>query len=273
MYYLSAAAMFRQENSWLSEWIQYHTAVGIEHFWLFSHEDDPTVSDKILTPYVESGIVETIHIASHDTLCRISQSDIQVYVLKEAIRLALGKTYWLALIDIDEFLLPRQDDNLRTVMQEYEDFSSLIVNWRIFGSNGFIKRPSTQINHLLRRAKDKYWFNKYVKSLVRPETIDLNLMTKYANISLPHMFVPKTGKIVNEQFEHIPTAEFRQNFIGEKLVINHYALRSFQDFWEVKVPRGRFYNIEICPQKYWDNYDRNEIFDDEISRRFGYSIQ
>ncbi len=30
MYYLSMAAMFRQENRWLKEWLDYHIARGVE---------------------------------------------------------------------------------------------------------------------------------------------------------------------------------------------------------------------------------------------------
>jgi hypothetical protein len=272
MYYLSIAAMFKHENSWLEEWIQYHIGVGVEHFWLFNHDDNPIVSNRILKPYIENKIIEMISIAEHDELRQIVQADIQTFVLKEAIQQALKKTYWLALIDLDEFLLPRQKDDLRFVLQEYEEFSSLVVNWRIFGSSGFIKRPPTQINHLFQRAKKENWFNKYVKSIVRPETINLDLIAKYANISLPHMFIPHIGNPVNEQFEPITNIGFRQNFHDEKLVINHYALRSFQDFWEVKVLRGRFYDLQFCTQKYWDNYNRNEIFDDEISNRFGHFV-
>jgi len=118
MYYLSIAAIFQQENSWLDEWIRYHAGVGAEHFWLFNHDENPTVSSRILKPYTESNLVEEISVSGHSVLGGVPQRDMQTYVIKEALRLASGKTYWLALIDLDEFLLPRREDDLRTVFWE-----------------------------------------------------------------------------------------------------------------------------------------------------------
>lgn len=41
-----------------------------------------------------------------------------------------NKTRWLALIDIDELLVPRQYDNLTDVLKEFEDQVAIGINWR-----------------------------------------------------------------------------------------------------------------------------------------------
>jgi hypothetical protein len=64
MNYLSALAIFRQEDPWLNEWLNYHIHVGIEHFYLLNHDidagDPGCKSDAILKPYVEKGLVTNI---------------------------------------------------------------------------------------------------------------------------------------------------------------------------------------------------------------------
>ncbi len=68
MKYLSIGAIFEQENSWLDEWIHYHMGIGVERFYLYNHDLDPKVSDRILLPYVSMGIVDNIHVREHETL-------------------------------------------------------------------------------------------------------------------------------------------------------------------------------------------------------------
>lgn len=274
MYYLSIAAIFENENSWLDEWINYHVAVGVEHFRLYNHDRDTAVSDRILRPYVDQGIVENIHVYDHLTLREQSKPLMQPSAMKNAVERSCGKTRWLALIDLDEFILPRNCDDLRTLLAEYEDCSGLAVHWQQFGTSGHVKRPSTQINHLLHRAETNHWTSRQFKCIVKPDSIDVEgILHEKTRKFTPHIYPIHTGKIVNEQHREIQYDAILQPFTGEKVVINHYILRSFQDYWEVKVPRGRFNGMDDFPEHYWRDNDMNNVFDDEISRRFGRKVE
>jgi hypothetical protein len=90
---------------------------------------------------------------------------------------------------------------------------------------------------------------------------------------VPHIYPICSGYIVNELHEEIQYDEILQPFTGKDIVINHYILRSFQDFWEVKVPRGRFNGMHDFPNHYWTENDLNDVFDDEISKRFGHFVK
>lgn len=250
------------ENSWLEEWVLYHLSIGVEHIVLYNDDEETQVSDRILKPYVERGIVENIHVPGlfgqvirEDAYCR--QND----AYRDMIKNAVGQTHWLAILDLDEFVLPRQHDDVRELLDEFEEHSGLGINWSIYGANGYLKRPPTQINHLVRRAETSWSPNRFIKSIVRPGRVEMD------QAHHTHFFPMRKGETVNEN--HEPVTWISHDISTEKIRINHYVIRSWQDFWEVKTKRPRFGDNPPCDESYYDFHDRNEVFDDEISRRFG----
>jgi len=265
MHYLSIGAMFRMENSWLDEWIQYHRALGVEHFYLFNHDEDSRVSDRILKPYIEQGLVDNIHVRDLLSVRETAQRGQMNAIYHEIIKAAQHHTQWLALIDLDEFIFPRQKDDLRELLVDYEEHAGLAVNWQMFGTSGYVKRPPTQINHLLYRAETKWKSNHYFKSIIKPDLVVLE------SIYDVHHFPCRTGETVNES--HKPVTGLRCDISVNTIQLNHYVLRSWQDFWEVKAVRPRYNGAGPCNEEYFESHDRNEVFDDEISRRFGHVIE
>lgn len=263
MDYLSIGAVFRMENSWLVEWLEYHRFVGVERFYLYCDEADSRVSDKILKPYVDSGLVALRWVREMDDIDQSPHAWRQPDVYREIIREATGKTEWIAMIDLDEFLLPRQCDDMRELLESYEAYSGLAVHWCIFGTSGFVRRPPTQINHLLHRGESRWARNRFVKSIVRPDRI------KIGQIDNTHCFPVTSGKIVNERRQ--PVSDMvSENMTTDTVRLNHYILRSWQDYWEVKAGRSRSLRAGPCDESFFQKNDRNEVPDTEISERFGH---
>jgi len=265
MYYLSIAAIFREENSWLDEWILYHHALGVEHFVLYNDDPDTHVSDRILKPYVDQGVVENIHIRERSATIKDDIGSRQHDTYRDAIRNLAGQTHWLAIIDIDEFILPRCRNDIRETLEEYEEHNGLAINWAIYGSSGHVTRPPTQINHFRHRSKTNWEPNQFVKSIVKPDRVLLNEPHHV------HYFPTRDGATVNEN--HEPVTGMTHAISTEKIRINNYDVRSWQEFWENKVRRHRLCNVAACDGDYFERHDRNEIFDGEISRRFGHIIR
>jgi hypothetical protein len=264
MHYLSVAAIFRSENSWLDEWIQYHLSVGVEGFYLVCHDRDTHVADRILQPYIERGLVDLQYVRDMTDLDQSPTAWVQLEVYKRIIRHVTGKTRWVAMIDLDEFLLPRLCDDVRQFLEDYEEEGAIAVNWQIFGTSGHIKRPPTQIKHLLYRADTNWDRNRFVKSIVRPDRV---VSEKIPDV---HWFPIKDGNTVNEKREIVPS--MWHEIATEKIRLNHYLIRSWQDFWEVKCQRARSVRAVRCDEQYFDFHNRNDVYDDEISRRFGHVI-
>jgi len=265
MYYLSIGAIFREENSWLDEWIMYHHALGVEHFILYNDDPDTRVSDRILKPYVDRGLVENIHIRECSEAVRDGLVVHQTNAYREMIRDSIGQTHWLAIIDLDEFILPRQRDDIRETLEEYEANNGLAINWAIYGSSGKVTRPPNHIGHFLYRSQTNWESNQYVKSIIKPARVLLD------RPNYVHFFPTKDGNTVNEN--HEPVTWQSHAISTEKIRLNHYVIRSWQDFWEVKAKRPRLNNVPPCDAAYFEYHDQNEVFDDEIFRRFGHSIR
>jgi hypothetical protein len=265
MNYLTMGAVFRNENSWLEEWVRYHHALVVEHFVLYNDDIDTHVSDRILKPYIDQGFVENIHVRKCPHLIRKDGRLHQDNAYREMIGNVIGTTQWLAIVDLDELILPRQCDDIRKTLEEFEEHNGLAINWSMFGTSGYIKRPPTQINHLLHRSETNWASNHYVKSIVKPDRVLLEAQR------FTHFLPTRDGVTVNEN--HEPVTGMRHGNSMEKIRINHYVVRSWQDFWEVKTRRPRLGPVPPCDAAYFEQHDRNEVFDDEISRRFGKTIQ
>ena len=255
MHYLSIGAIFRQENCWLKEWLDYHLAVGVEHFYLYNNDLDTTESDEILRPYVECGLVDNIPYPG-----QVRQHD----AWKDAMVQWKDATEWIAMIDLDEFILPRQCDDLKTLLANYEQYSGLVVSWSVFGSGGWLEPPPDQINHFLFRAENSFSENRHVKSIVKPQCV------VPGGKGDPHHFAFHAGHAVDENY-HTVDSPFNEH--TDTLVrINHYAVRSKSDCFNVKLPKGRADTAGDRIQNYWGIHNRDEVFDDEISRRFGHIV-
>ena len=87
-----------QQDRYLAEWIEYHLCAGVEHFFLYNHHSATDDHERILRPYIDAGLV-TLDQAICDVHC-------QVPTYEQCIADHGDATRWLALIDIDEFIIP-----------------------------------------------------------------------------------------------------------------------------------------------------------------------
>src|SRR3990167_8100270 len=111
-YQLCIGAMFRTEARWMKEWIEYHRIIGVEHFYLYSN-DSADIFEEALAPYIEQGIVDLVSWKRGEVQVIVSADQPDWYVYQGAayadcVKRALHKTKWLAIIDLDEFIVPEQ---------------------------------------------------------------------------------------------------------------------------------------------------------------------
>src|SRR6266851_6608967 len=97
MFNLSIGAIYRNESSYLKEWIEYHLFMGIDYFWLYDNNDSGEEKQKSLDIISEYKNIEIID-WSHE------QTSPQITAYRHIVDYTKNKTKWLALIDIDEFI-------------------------------------------------------------------------------------------------------------------------------------------------------------------------
>ena len=98
-YYLAACTIFREEDRFLREWIEFHLCNGFEHFFLFvDRQPNLTCTELVLRPYIDSGFV-TLDFG-------IPVPDPQIPTYDACIQRYGERAHWIAFIDVDEFLFP-----------------------------------------------------------------------------------------------------------------------------------------------------------------------
>lgn len=213
--------------------------VGVEHFYLLDNESDDGLNET-LRYYTERNIVTLIPWGS--TYYR----DIDLKVLKNSQQTgvihALEKygcqTHWTALIDDDEFIVPKNPNKtLHEVLSDYEGYGGLALGWLWFGSSGHVERPDTLVIESYTECSDR--LDILYKSIVRPE-----LMKRMKTIHTP---VFTTGfPFVTEHKKVVPTyVEFNRD-IAERLTnptndiiqLNHYKVKSKAEWMERATHRG-----------------------------------
>ena len=246
-YYLSVAAIMKNEKPYLKEWIEYHRLQGVSHFYLCDNDSTDGTKDY-LKPYIKKGII---------TYIPMSGADKQLACYDYIVRRHQKETTWLALIDLDEFLVPMKAKNMIQFLKEFDDVAQVSLYWMNYGDNqAFTRQQSLVTEFFTAHGKS---LNHTVKSIVRPEkVIDFN--DKWSN-----HWVKVDGKSVNEY--HQPVSYMLGfNISGDKARINHYIIKSFAEFI-YKKSRGHPDRSKV-DWSYYFFHNENEVKNDTSMLRF-----
>lgn len=209
---LSIAAIMKDEGPYLKEWLDFHILAGVDKFYLYDNGSTDNTTE-ILKPYIERGIVEYKYWPG------IKQQN-PAYL--DALNTHMYDTRWLALIDLDEFIVPVCNrtipDFLRTLPH---NFGALIMSWVMYGSAGHTKKPDGLVIE-----NYKYHANKLrpsgVKSIVNPR-----LVVRWSN---PHAN-EVAGFLVDENGKHLGRIDQTNNPPSHnKIRCNHYVTKSYEEY-------------------------------------------
>jgi Glycosyltransferase family 92 len=216
-HYLSIMAIFRNEAPYLEEWIEYHKLVGVEHFYLYNHESTDQYLE-VLAPYVQSGEVTLTDWSGNGEVHGKFRA-VQLGAIDHAIKRTRGVSFWLAIIDIDEFLVPTQSTSLLPTLQKNEAYGALMIHWRIFGTSEAPIIPAGKLlTETLTRCTPVHCnYNWWAKSIIRPEAV-----------AWMNEHVPWT---MNPNWKALPLTH------SNPIQLNHYWFRTENFFRETKLPR------------------------------------
>lgn len=130
-YNVSICAIFKNEAVYLKEWIEFHRIIGVEHFYLYNNNSEDNYMD-ILKPYVDEGLV---------TIMQWPQNQAQMECYKNCIQNFSQETSWLGFIDIDEFIVPIDQECIYDVLRPFEKKRGAVkIYWKMFGTSGKMYR-------------------------------------------------------------------------------------------------------------------------------------
>ena len=278
-YEVAICAIFQNEAPYLKEWIDYHRLLGIEHFYLFNDRSCDNYKE-VLFQYIDEGVVEL------EDCCQtigdthfINQRRAYSYGLKKA----LGVCRYLAFIDIDEFIVPKNHNNIPDMLKEYRAALGIMIKWRKFGTGGYWEIPHEMLltEALTRCSPIENEDNQITKSIIQIDLLpkqfsDADYVQENA-IDLVHFQVWECYDGVKAK--KIGPIKFNDKTLvllpHEEVQINHYWCRDEQYYRKNKVPRKAFLHHEDFnrplqwPEKKIKGYiDEYNLCEDQAIQRF-----
>lgn len=241
-YYLAVCAIAKNEGPYFKEWIEWHRKQGVEKFYIYDNESTDCTKE-VLEPYIESGLVEYTFFPGHRK---------QLAAYDDCLERFRLDTRWLAFIDLDELIVPIKDKSIPAFLKRFEGFPAVEINWLIFGSGGAkTKAPGIMMERFKCHSVPSHYLNRHVKSIVDTRRV-FNLIGCHEAARISGYAADSHGNLIKKHFRE---REPQQDVIR----INHYAVRSYEEFLE-KQNRGRASgtkrNVEM---EYFNKYDLNDI--------------
>jgi hypothetical protein len=255
MHYLAACGIYFNEAPNLEEWIEFHRLVGVEKFFLYDHlsTDDHA---RVLKPYVDDGTV---------VVKEWPDQPGQPSAFLDCLEQHRDEARWIAFIDLDEFLFSPTLAPLPEVLEAYEKWPGVGVNWAMFGPSGHEARPDGLVlENYQQRAKDDHNMNHLVKSVVNPRRA-----RRVGSGYNSHWFDYDEGYAVDELFRPLDKHPrcVTETVSFSRLRINHYYVKS-REQWFAKqaVPSPQDGKVRTG---IWPSYERlatalSAVHDDTI---------
>lgn len=241
-HYLSIVAIAKNEAPYMAEWIEFHKLVGVDQIYLYDNDSDDNLME-VLKPYIENGDV---------TYIPFPGSAKQIPAYEDAVKRFKDETKWMAIVDLDEFIVPLEKDSIPEFLKDFEDQAGVVAYWLMYGDNGHkTYEPGLVIERFTAHAEDAY---PSVKSIVNPREV------KKANV---HYCEFKCGLPVNENKEYYQKGEMGTSV--KKIRINHYFGKSFEEFKQ-KRARGQADRLDIRSINDFENANKNDVQDNTLDK-------
>lgn len=244
-YYLAVCAIAKNEGPYFKEWIEWHQKMGVDKFYIYDNESTDCIKD-VLKPYIESGLVEYTYFPGFKK---------QLAAYDDCLEKHRFDTRWIAFIDLDEFIVPLKDKSIPQFLNRFENFPAVEINWLIYGSGGAkTRQPGTMMERFKYHSLPEHILNRHVKSIVNPRRV-FSMIGCHEVARISGYAADSHGNLIKQNFrERIP----QQDIIR----INHYAVRSYEEFVE-KQSRGRAAGkTRFLTMEYFNRYDLNDIKED-----------
>lgn len=240
-YYLTVCAIAKNEGPYFKEWIEWHRKQGVEKFYIYDNESTDC-TQEVLKPFIESGLVEYTFFPGRKR---------QLAAYDDCFERHRLEARWIAVIDLDEFIVPIKDPTIPDFLHRMEKFSAVEINWLVYGSGGAQKRePGGVMERFHRHSLPEHRLNTHVKSIVDPRRV-------CAMIGC-HEAARLSGCAADSHGQPIKTHFGDRKPQQDVIRINHYAIKSYEEFL-AKRSRGRARTNAIRGLDYFKSYDLNDI--------------
>ena len=220
--HLSICSIFKDEAPYLKEWIEYHILAGVERFYLYDNDstDNPL---EILQPYIDKGIVVYHKIVGEAK---------QYVAYRDAIYKYKKQTYWMVIIDLDEFIVPVEKDDIKEFLKDYEKHPGVVINQEMFDSNGYKTKPDIGVIEAYTRISKEYgaWARAQIKTVLNPKEVETIGNSHFADYKNNKLAVYPNGIKVPRGTYGICQNQTQLMQSMSKIKLNHYYTKSEEEY-------------------------------------------
>lgn len=209
-YGLTITTLTKNSASYIREWIEYHLLVGVDHFFILDNESTDDVY-SVLLPYIEKRLVT--YVPWKDSTYIDAQFHSVLNTQQKGMAYALSlygcKSNWTALIDDDEFLLPKRNKTLKQILKDYTPYGGLAIGWAWFGSNGHIKKPHTLVLEAFTKRRKE--LDILYKAIIQPKYFNRMKTVHYPAFNDGHGLVTEKFDRLSLLPEHVKKLAYTLN--------------------------------------------------------------
>lgn len=223
MHYLSSCSIVKNESDYIYNFYKIHKFLGVENF-LFL--DRSTIGAPLKEIF--NGCLDV-------TIINFPEPNRHAGGWKFGVEYFKRKSKWVQFIDIDQVTVPVKTNDIKVMLQDYEAYGCLGLNWHSFGSNGLEKEPEPGVSTYqayTKRADGITPINNHVQSIVQ---VDFAQSVTWDD---PHHPTMNPGQFQFNEKKTIFSGPFNKPPSQDVGFIAHYYTRS-REYWAKKCAKLR----------------------------------
>ncbi len=237
---IAIAACVKNEARYIEEWVRFHQAVGIRHFYIYDNGSTDETCLLLRSLLSEDALTIIPWAGRMRDAATSAVLNGQVITFAHAILNFGGDYRWMAFIDVDEFLLPKEAATVEQALEVVGDFPNVSLPWHMFATSGHETPPDgpLTLNYTMRGA-DPMTTKENVsnfKCIVDPCEVTEVSVHQFQTRAYGDLTANDAGKRFTRRARKSP--EFYSN---QFLQLNHYYTKSRQELME-KLARGWTYD-------------------------------
>jgi hypothetical protein len=196
----------RWEDYYLKEWLDYNQKLGFDKVIMYQNDWRTELEHPILEKRISDG--RSIQVPTYNHFLNTER-----------------EYDWIAFFDCDEYLVLKKHNNIKELIEEYHDKTSVIgLNWFIYGNLGKVSREGDSLIKQFPMRSNT--IDPHIKVIVNKRTTQ--------TMQLPHNTLGPSMDTNGKIFQ----GPFNPNGPSDVAYINHYHNKTKED-WELRCKRGR----------------------------------
>jgi hypothetical protein len=200
----------KNEDHYIKEWIDYHIKLEFDHVFVYANDWKYSTDNNKVSIYEYNGFAK------------------QLEAYNDFVKTKSNGYNWAAFFDVDEFLVLKKHNHVKSFLQDYNDYAAIGINWALFGDSGHksvVNGEYSVLKRFTHKGKSTYAHNNHIKSIVKLPTNHMvhihNLGTTWHNLNKE----PRTGP-------------FNTPVDWSIAQLNHYLSKTKEELF-IKCNRGR----------------------------------